>query len=62
MHAIIELHTVSHCSLRHVLRLAAPGSRFGHLWNNISSWDSVRVGGGVEGWMVGGPGGKLLQN
>ena len=63
MHAIVELHTVSHRSLRYVLGLAAPGSRFGHLWYNVCSWVLFVLVDGVEGWMVGGPSvcGNLLQ-
>jgi len=39
MHAIVlSYNIVSHLSLRYVLRLAAPGSQFGHLWYNVCSW------------------------
>ena len=67
MQAIVLSYSIdSHCSLRHVLGLAAPGSRFGHLWYNVCSWVLFVLVDGVEGWMVGGPsvcktGGNLLQ-
>ena len=52
MHAIVELHTVSHRSLRYVLGLADPGSQFGHLWYNVCSWVLFVLAEGLRvGWL-----------
>ena len=66
MHAIVELHTVSHRSLRYVLGLADPGSQFGHLWYSVCSWvlfvlvEGLRVGWWEDHLFVN-LGGNLLQ-